>query len=148
MSMASSAASICAFASSSIRADLAPAAERQIEVLAQALVGPRLAAYDIRIVGHTDGRGDAAYNQRLSSARAATLRRRLLADYRLTETRIQAEGRDESELRNQLPPNAAEHRRVEIIAVPTERAAPQPTGNAIVRDHRTKDAHDGIRIVN
>ena len=129
-------------------AELAPSAERQIEVLGEALAGPRLAAYDIRIVGHTDARGDAAYNQRLSRERAEAVRRRLLQDHGLDAVRIQAEGKGESELLDRLPPNAAEHRRVEIIAVPAERAAPQHSDDdAIHRGGRAKDTDGGMRVI-
>ena len=126
-------------------AELAPAAGRQIEVLGEALAGSRLAAYDIRVVGHTDARGDAAYNQRLSKERAAAVRRRLLEAYGLRPARIQAEGKGESQLLDQLPPHAAEHRRVEIIALPKEGGA--PPRSAADANRRTKDADGGIRII-
>ena len=83
-------------------AELADAAQRQIGAVGQALVGRRLAAYRIRIIGHTDAVGDANYNLRLSEARANAVRQRLIDDYGVAPGRLVAEGRGETELLDQI----------------------------------------------
>jgi len=51
----------------------------------------------VKVVGHTDTSGSAAYNQRLSDCRANATKNNLL-DKGITENQISASGRGESEL--------------------------------------------------
>lgn len=52
----------------STRAELAPAAQQTVERLGRALRG--VGIYRMRVEGHTDSYGDAAYNDQLSQRRA------------------------------------------------------------------------------
>ena len=82
--------------------------------LAQALVSPELADGRFRIEGHTDARGAAAYNQRLSAARAEAVAH-FLVQRGVAADRVQAVGRGSSEPANPRDPIAAENRRVHVV---------------------------------
>lgn len=92
-----------------------------ISVLRQlglALINPRLANGRFRLIGHTDARGDAAYNLRLSERRAGWVKEFLIKEYRIAPDRIEALGRGKAELRDPSDPNGEVNRRVEVISVP------------------------------
>jgi outer membrane protein OmpA-like peptidoglycan-associated protein len=76
------------------RADLRPAAATRLDELAGALreLGPRT----VTIVGHTDNRGEPAYNQNLSQRRAESVRT-ALADRLGSEFTFEASGKGETE---------------------------------------------------
>ncbi|MBU2551057.1 MAG: OmpA family protein [Proteobacteria bacterium] len=69
----------------------------QADELGKALADPELARMSFLIIGHTDKRGETAYNQVLSERRAGTVRKYLLTHYRIAPERLEAEGRGESE---------------------------------------------------
>jgi outer membrane protein OmpA-like peptidoglycan-associated protein len=98
-------------------ATLQPEAHRQLDVLGAAMGGPRLASYDFLLVGHTDASGEAEYNRALSERRAAAVAGYLVEAHGLDADRLRWEGRGERELLEGLAPRAAEHRRVEVIAI-------------------------------
>ena len=83
--------------------------------LAQAMQSPELASRRFLIIGHTDGKGTAQYNQRLSERRAASVKRSLIRDG-VPADRLQTAGRGKSQLLNNDAPYAAENRRVEVQA--------------------------------
>jgi outer membrane protein OmpA-like peptidoglycan-associated protein len=87
-----------------------------LERLSQALQAPQLQAQRFRIEGHTDGKGQAAYNQQLSERRAATVLQ-YLAQRGVGTERLQAQGKGFSELLKPDDPLAAENRRVRIVAI-------------------------------
>ncbi|WP_256645148.1 OmpA family protein [Thermomonas paludicola] len=89
--------------------------ERVMANLAAALSSPQLQSRNFTVIGHTDGKGSAAYNKALSDRRAASVRRYLI-DNGVSAARLRAVGKGESELLNANDPNAAENRRVEILA--------------------------------
>jgi len=99
-------------------AGLLPAAHRQIKALAGAIKGPRLVAYRINVVGHTDAQGDAAYNQRLSFNRAEAVCDALISDYSVSSERLLCRGKGETALISDIPQHDFRHRRVEIVAIP------------------------------
>src|SRR3546814_16450381 len=71
------------------RAELKPGAEQRLAPLVSYLqANPEVR---VRIDGHTDSRGSTAYNQRLSEARAASVRARL-ASLGVDPSRLQALG--------------------------------------------------------
>lgn len=70
-----------------------------------------------RIVGHTDASGSAAYNERLSLLRAEEVKRHLVNDCGLPESRLQAVGVGEQFPFNEAEPRADENRRVEFQAL-------------------------------
>jgi outer membrane protein OmpA-like peptidoglycan-associated protein len=103
------------FASGS--ADLTPQAAATLDQLGKALTSSQLAAYNFKIVGHTDTTGDAATNQSLSEQRAAAVKSYLESKFGVPDARLQAEGVGESDLLIPTPPNTPElqNRRVQII---------------------------------
>lgn len=70
-----------------------------------------------KIVGHTDASGSASYNERLSLLRAEEVKRFLVSDCGIAETRLQAVGVGESFLLDKDDPRADENRRVEFQAL-------------------------------
>ena len=82
--------------------------------LAQALKSRELSASKFAIEGHTDARGRADYNLKLSQQRADAVRD-LLATEGVDAGRLQATGKGSSELANSADPFAAENRRVRIV---------------------------------
>lgn len=70
-----------------------------------------------RIVGHTDASGPADYNERLSLLRAEEVKRHLVTDCGLPESRLQAVGVGEQFPFNEAEPRADENRRVEFQAL-------------------------------
>ena len=67
-----------------------------------------------KIIGHTDAKGKAAYNQRLSLARADEVVRYMTGTCGLDGSRFQTLGAGEGMLKAPHKPNAAENRRVEV----------------------------------
>ncbi|MCD9027914.1 OmpA family protein [Luteimonas sp. BDR2-5] len=89
--------------------------QQTMENLATALASPQLQDRSFTIVGHTDAVGSAAYNQRLSQARARSVRD-FLVQRGVDASRLRTEGKGFSELVNTADPAADENRRVEIVA--------------------------------
>lgn len=96
-------------------AALDPAAEASLHrvcgVLDRAGVGL------LRIVGHTDASGNAAYNQRLSVLRAEEVRRFFVNDCGIDGERLEAVGVGEQFPLRAQDPYAGENRRVEFQAM-------------------------------
>ncbi len=76
---------------------------------------------DIRVVGHTDNTGTAAYNQQLSERRAASVAA-VLRNAGVAPGRVSTAGRGMSEpvASNATPEGRARNRRVEIFIIPRE----------------------------
>lgn len=89
--------------------------EQTMANLAAALASPQLQNRNFTVIGHTDGKGSAAYNKALSDRRAEAVRRYLI-DKGVSASRLRAVGKGKSELLNPADPYAAENRRVEILA--------------------------------
>ena len=114
-------------------ADLLPQGRAELDALAARLVGTYAEIESVVLVGHTDRLGDEAYNQRLSQARADTVKGYLHA--KGITAPITAVGRGESEpvkdcsggevataaLTECLQPN----RRVDVTIIGTLRELPQ-----------------------
>ena len=100
-------------------AHLRPEGAAVLDRLASALQTPELKDSRFRIEGHTDAKGDAAYNLRLSQQRADEVRRFLVA-HGVSLPRLSAVGRGAQELANPLLPLAAENRRVRIVNLDAE----------------------------
>jgi OOP family OmpA-OmpF porin len=94
---------------------ISASSQSTVSNLAQAMKSPELASRQFTIVGHTDGKGSAAYNQALSERRAQSVKRELMRGGVPAE-RLQATGRGMSQLLNTSDPSAGENRRVEIQA--------------------------------
>lgn len=71
----------------------------------------------IKIVGHTDGDGDAAKNLDLSKRRAASVKAELASSFGIDGARIETDGKGKTEpvAANDTPANKAKNRRVEFI---------------------------------
>ena len=68
----------------------------QLGQIARALRSRALRRIRIRIDGHTDSRGSAAYNQTLSERRAESVKRALVEEHRISRERIETAGFGES----------------------------------------------------
>lgn len=104
-------------------ASLLPAADRQVNALAEALASQRLQGYTIQLHGHTDASGSEVDNLRLSLRRAEAVQGRLIEHYGIEPQRLSAEGKGESDLLPGLAETSPQHRRVEIIAIAVNQAS-------------------------
>lgn len=82
--------------------------------LATALKSEDLKTARFAIEGHTDAKGRADYNQRLSQIRAEAVSS-YLQGQGIASARLQSTGKGASELVNRADPSAAENRRVRIV---------------------------------
>lgn len=100
-------------------AQLAPEAEKTLAELAKALKSQELGKSSIAIVGHTDAKGSAAYNMKLSQRRAAAVKMYLVKHFGIASGRLDAQGKGQSELLDPKNPMSEVNRRVEIINLGT-----------------------------
>lgn len=84
--------------------------------LVAAMLSPELRTRRFVIEGHTDARGAAAANQRLSQQRAEEVRLYLMA-LGVSPARLKAVGKGAAEPANPLDPLAAENRRVRVVTL-------------------------------
>ena len=70
-----------------------------------------------RVVGHTDASGSTGYNERLSLLRAQEVKRFLVSDCGISESRLEAVGVGEGFLLDQEDPDSSVNRRVEFQAL-------------------------------
>lgn len=99
------------FDSAALREDQKPKLATLCEVM------QRVDVDVFRIIGHTDAAGSAGYNERLSLLRAQEVRRYLVGDCGIPETRLQAVGVGEEFPLNKDDPRADKNRRVEFQAL-------------------------------
>ena len=85
--------------------------------LGTALQNDDFAQIQILVNGHTDAKGDDAYNLSLSKARAEAVRSRLILDYGIAPDRLIAIGFGEQRLRDPSNPESTTNRRVEIVSL-------------------------------
>ena len=93
-----------------VRAD----SRKLLTLLAQALQSSALRESMFLVEGHTDAKGGASYNQKLSLQRAQSVRD-FLASQGVQLARLQVEGKGSAELANRAQPLAPENRRVRIV---------------------------------
>jgi outer membrane protein OmpA-like peptidoglycan-associated protein len=98
------------FNSATIRAE----SQQALTNLASALQSKELQEAKFAVEGHTDAKGRAEYNQRLSQLRADAVRHFLMVKG-IDSARLMAQGKGSTELSNKDDPNAAENRRVKIV---------------------------------
>lgn len=91
-----------------------PESRQALVNLAQALQSSALASSRFAVEGHTDAKGNADYNRKLSQRRAEAVRD-FLGSQGVAAMRLQAAGKGASELANPGEPLAAENRRVRIV---------------------------------
>jgi outer membrane protein OmpA-like peptidoglycan-associated protein len=94
---------------------LSPQDRATLNELAIAMRSPELAGRRFLIEGHTDNKGNPAYNLRLSRQRAQAVRA-LLVVQRVAPDRLFAEGKGAAEPIDPARPDAPENRRVRIIS--------------------------------
>ena len=99
------------FDSSALRADQKP----KLVTLCKAMKSVDVNLF--RIVGHTDSSGSASYNERLSLLRAQEVKRHLVNDCGISETRLEAVGVGEQFPLNKDNPRGDANRRVEFQAL-------------------------------
>jgi outer membrane protein OmpA-like peptidoglycan-associated protein len=85
--------------------------------LGAALKDTRLNAYRFKIAGHTDAKGSAEYNQKLSERRAEAVRNYLVFQYDIESNRIETVGFGKVQLLDPSKPEDGINRRVQIINV-------------------------------
>ena len=107
-------------------AKLAVEAREQLDELGAALGGKTLVPFSVGVYGHTDASGRAAYNQKLSEKRAASVVKYLVQRFSLDPERFRTAGYGEERLLEGIAANSPRHRRVEIVVFsPAPRDAPQ-----------------------
>ena len=74
-------------------------------------------AIKVRIIGHTDADGDDKFNLDLSKRRAASVRATLAGDFEIEDSRLETDGKGESEPADSsnTPEGKANNRRVEFV---------------------------------
>lgn len=97
------------------KADIKPESAPQLQQIADLM--NRNAGIRVEVVGHTDNQGGAAYNLRLSQARAAAVVAELTGRYRIDRARLTSRGMglDQPVASNGDEPGRALNRRVELI---------------------------------
>lgn len=95
-------------------AQLLPASGAVLGELVAALLSPELQNARFVIEGHTDARGNAAANLRLSQQRAESVREFLIA-LGVPPSRLSAVGKGSTEPLDPARPEAAENRRVRVV---------------------------------
>ena len=98
-------------------AELTPNARAQLEGAGKALASRngRMAPGEIVIEGHTDARGSADLNKRLSERRAESVVRHLVAVHGVDAKALRPVGRGKAELKDTAHPDADINRRVELV---------------------------------
>ena len=99
------------FDSAEILSDSFPA----LESLGKALGGGELGNSSFLINGHSDSKGEEAYNQELSEQRARAVVDYLASHYSIPAAHLKAIGYGESQLKNIDDPESGDNRRVEIV---------------------------------
>jgi len=105
-------------------------ARRQLRHLGIALSSPETLPYRYLIAGHTDAKGSAEYNQKLSLKRAMAVRDHLVEFYRIDPYRLIVTGWGFNQLKVPSNPYASVNRRVEVVLVADPAYAPNPQPNA------------------
>ena len=98
-------------------ADLTSDARITLDQLGSALRDARLAKFSFLIAGHTDAKGGAEFNQRLSERRASAVRAYLIATIGIAPDRLTAQGFGKTQLLDPTRPEDGVNRRVQIVNV-------------------------------
>ena len=98
-------------------ADLTSDARITLDRLGTALRDPRLAAFSFLIAGHTDAKGGAEFNQKLSERRAEAVSHYLVTQFGIAPARLSAKGYGKSQLLDPANPEDGVNRRVQVINV-------------------------------
>jgi outer membrane protein OmpA-like peptidoglycan-associated protein len=96
-------------------ADLTSDARITLDQLGTALRDPKLSAFSFVIAGHTDAKGGADFNQKLSERRAEAVRSYMISQFGIVAERLSAKGYGKSQLLDPEHPEDGVNRRVQII---------------------------------
>ena len=96
-------------------AELTSDARITLDGLGTALRDPRLATFSFVIAGHTDAKGGAEFNQKLSERRAAAVRSYLITQFDIAAERLTAKGYGKTQLLDPANPEDGVNRRVQVI---------------------------------
>ncbi len=86
----------------------------QLQPLGEALSTAELGSSEYLVIGHTDAKGSAKYNQQLSQKRAASVTEYLVENFPVQPDSLVGVGLGETHLKRPAEPNAAINRRVEV----------------------------------
>jgi outer membrane protein OmpA-like peptidoglycan-associated protein len=95
--------------------EIGPAAMPTLVNLGSALHSGELKGSVFLLAGHTDAKGDNAYNQTLSERRADAVRRFLVEKFSLSPGNLIPIGYGKTQLKNAADPFGGENRRVQIV---------------------------------
>lgn len=88
--------------------------------LGVALQDPALKQATVMVAGHTDAKGKATYNQRLSERRAASVRKYLVDSFNVDPNRFVVVGYGPERLKDTTQPFAEINRRVQVVNLSDE----------------------------
>lgn len=97
--------------------NVTPQAIPSLIKLGKTISDPSLLQQSIIISGHTDAVGSDEYNQKLSEARAQSVKQFLVDNFQIDPKRLIAVGYGEEQLKNETMPDAEENRRVTVVNV-------------------------------
>ncbi len=95
-----------------------------LDRLGYALIDDRLKPYSFMIEGHTDTKGGAEFNQKLSERRAESVRKYLTDQFAIDPSRLTARGFGKTRLLDPSRPEDGVNRRVQVLNI----TAPAATG--------------------
>lgn len=96
-------------------ADITEAARPSLASLGEALKAAELKGASFLVAGHTDAKGRASYNQKLSERRARSVKAYLVETFELPADQLTVVGYGSERLKLPRDPAAGENRRVQII---------------------------------
>jgi outer membrane protein OmpA-like peptidoglycan-associated protein len=94
---------------------LAPSEMAKARTLGEALSSADLKGSTFIVEGHTDAKGSATFNQKLSERRADAIKRFLVEHYGIPPANLVAVGYGKTKLKNKDDPFGAENRRVRVV---------------------------------
>ena len=95
--------------------DLTSDARITLDRLGAALKDQRLDGYSFMIAGHTDAKGGADFNQKLSERRAESVRQYLIAQFGVDAAHLTAKGFGKQQLLDPARPEDGVNRRVQVV---------------------------------
>ncbi|GAA6213138.1 OmpA family protein [Hyphomicrobiales bacterium 4NK60-0047b] len=99
---------------------ITPQATKVLITLGKALEDQKLTGSTFMVAGHTDAKGSADYNQKLSQKRAKAVKTFLSSNFEINPKSLISVGYGEEELKITGNPEAAGNRRVQIVNLGTE----------------------------
>lgn len=96
-------------------AALTPSSKSLLTKIGAAFSAPEVVDRRFLVEGHTDAKGTAEYNMRLSERRAQSVYNYLVADRGISADRLLVSGKGETELLPDAHPNSGRNRRVSFV---------------------------------